>query len=103
MEIKENILRKKIARQIYKVLDPELFISIVDLGLIYGIQIKGKEVLLTMTLTTIGCPLFESIEKEIRSKILSLQEVQSVSIQIVFDPPWSVQMASPKALAELGL
>lgn len=103
MELQDYILRKKIVEQLYKVIDPELFISIVDLGLIYNITIEKKKIIITITLTTIGCPLSATIEKNIRENINLLKIVSTIDILIVFDPPWSPQMISPSARAELGI
>lgn len=99
----DTSLRKKIVLKLKKVYDPELNISIVDLGLVYDIQTQEKNVCVSMTLTTIGCPLFESIEEDIREKLLALNEIETVSLDIIFDPPWSLEMVSPEARIELGL
>lgn len=96
-------LRKKIAHQLQNVLDPELNISIVDLGLVYDIQLKKTIAHITITLTTIGCPLFETIQKDIENTTMKIPEIKGVQVHIVFDPPWSLTMVSPKALAELGM
>ena len=56
-----------------------------------------------MTLTTIGCPLFETIEKEIKEKVGTLGGVTDVAIELTFDPPWSPDNMSESAKAELGL
>jgi metal-sulfur cluster biosynthetic enzyme len=103
MKLHDYILRKKIVEQLYKVIDPELFISIVDLGLIYDITIEKKKIIITITLTTIGCPLSATIEKNIRESIALLKNTSVIDILIVFDPPWSPQMISPSARAELGI
>lgn len=102
MKPQDYILRKKIVEQLYKVIDPELFISIVDLGLIYNIQIEEK-IIITITLTTIGCPLSATIEKQIRQHVGILKSTLALDILIVFDPPWSPKMISPSACAELGI
>ena len=96
-------LRSQIAQQLSLVLDPELFISIVDLGLIYNIYISDQKAIIVMTLTTIGCPLFGVLEKEIKERVSSLESINEVELELIFDPPWSMQMISPKALAELGM
>jgi len=99
----DSHLRSQIAQQLSLVLDPELFVSIVDLGLIYNIHISSKKATVVMTLTTIGCPLFGVLEKEIKERVSSLDSIDEVELELVFDPPWSMQMISPKALAELGM
>ncbi len=94
---------KSIKNKLSEVMDPELDISIVDLGLIYHIKLlPKKQVRLTMTLTTIGCPLFSLIEEEIRGKLKEI-EVNHLRIDLVFDPPWTMDRISPKGKATLGI
>ena len=84
-------------------MDPELNISIVDLGLIYGIKINANnKVVITMTLTTIGCPLFSLIEDEIRIKLKELG-VKDLKINLIFDPPWSMDKMTAKGKVILGI
>ncbi len=85
------------------IMDPELFVSIVDLGLVYAIVIDGGKVHITMTLTTIGCPLFQTIENDIREKLLALPGVTDIDIELTFNPPWDPSRISPEAKAELGM
>lgn len=86
-----------------EVLDPELFLSIVDLGLVYDIQIENKTAIITMTLTTIGCPLFDTIQNDINKAVLSLPDIDEVKVELTFDPPWDYSMMSEFAKAELGV
>lgn len=71
------------------VVDPELDCNIVDLGLIYGIAINGTKVAVTMTLTTPGCPMHESIAWGVRTALLNLEGVDDVEVNVVWDPPWT--------------
>lgn len=97
-------LRPDIAHAIAKVEDPELFVSIVDLGLLYGISSDNTTLTISLTLTTIGCPLFETIEKEVRQEVIKVAPPgTTLKIDIVFDPPWSMEMIAPNARAELGI
>ena len=95
---------KQIREKITEVNDPELNISIVDLGLVYDIEQKNNKVKITMTLTSIGCPLFSLIEQEIKQKLheLGLTENQ-VELVLTFDPPWSMEKMSERAKATLGI
>ncbi|MCL6445327.1 MAG: metal-sulfur cluster assembly factor [Alicyclobacillus sp.] len=81
------------------VLDPEIQIDIVNLGMIYGIDIldEGKKVVVTMTLTTMGCPAYDSIHQEIIDKIKALPGVETVEVNLTFDPPWDKEMMSEEA------
>ncbi|OGI14540.1 MAG: DNA methyltransferase [Candidatus Moranbacteria bacterium RIFCSPHIGHO2_12_FULL_54_9] len=86
------------------VLDPELGVSILDLGLIYEILITEAGVCtITMTLTTIGCPLFAQIQKEIEDRVLEIPEIEDIKIELTFDPPWTVDQMSEEAKIQLGL
>lgn len=101
MKITEKVIKNKLA----EVLDPELNISIVDLGLVYKIdQQKSGVVEVTMTLTTIGCPLFATIEQEIKSKLKEIGITdKKVKLNLTFDPPWSMEKMSERAKAMLGI
>lgn len=90
-------------KKLEEVLDPELYISIVDLGLVYEVKEKGGTVDIKMTLTTLGCPLFETIETEIKDKLKDLKGVKKVNIELTFDPPWSTQRLTEKAKAMMGI
>jgi metal-sulfur cluster biosynthetic enzyme len=71
-----------------QVIDPEVGLSIVDLGLIYDVRIKGSEVRIAMTLTTAGCPMSESIRSGAELALLNLEGVTDAVVELVFDPPW---------------
>jgi metal-sulfur cluster biosynthetic enzyme len=84
--------------------DPEIGISIWQLGLIYNIELdkKKKTVTITMTLTTIGCPLFDHIAGPIREKLMSQGDIKDVFIDLTFEPPWSPEKMSEDAKMQLG-
>ncbi len=84
--------------------DPEIGVSIWDLGLIYDIHIDESigTVKIGMTLTTIGCPLFDLIAGPIRERVGKLPGVEGVDVELTFDPPWSTDRMSPEAKAHLG-
>jgi len=75
-----------------QVIDPELGCNIVDLGLIYSVTVTGGSVLVTMTLTTPGCPMHESISQGAQTALLGLEGVTDAEIEIVWDPPWHPSM-----------
>lgn len=100
----EKKLEATVREQLKKVLDPELGVSILDLGLIYEVVITPEGVCaITMTLTTIGCPLFAQIQKEIEDRVLEIEAINDVKIDLVFDPPWSVDKMTEEAKIQLGL
>jgi metal-sulfur cluster biosynthetic enzyme len=91
-----------IMKKLKEVNDPELNISIVDLGLVYKVEVNNGVVVITMTLTTIGCPLYSLIEQEIYNKLHTIG-LSNVKIMLTFDPPWTMEKMSEKAKAKLGI
>ena len=90
------------------VFDPEIPVNIVDLGLIYGVEIKQREdnsfyVWIDMTLTAPGCGMGPVIAGDAKERILSIPEVSDAHIEIVFDPPWDQSMMSEAAKLQLGM
>ncbi|EKE14843.1 MAG: protein of unknown function DUF59 [uncultured bacterium] len=95
---------KQIKNKLTEVMDPELNISIVDLGLVYDIKIIKNKIKIIMTLTTIGCPLFSLIETQVKDKIKELKvKEEDISLELIFDPPWSMEKMSKRAKAMLGI
>lgn len=95
-------LRDKIINELKNVYDPELNINVVDLGLIYTIEISDEsDVAITMTLTTPGCPLHDSIERGVRYSIQGMEEVRNVNVQIVWEPAWTPERMTPEGLKQL--
>ena len=84
-----SISCERITEALRTVFDPELGISVVDLGLIYGVEADAGRVRITMTLTAPGCPLHESMTEWIRQAVGQIPGVQSVRVVVTFDPPWT--------------
>jgi|SRR3989344_1985682 len=104
MSPKKMSSEDQVRNKLKLVLDPELGVSILDLGLIYEILITEAGVCtITMTLTTIGCPLFAQIQKEIEDRVLEIPEIEDIKIELTFDPPWTVDQMSEEAKIQLGL
>ncbi len=98
-----KLTEKTVKTSLLEVFDPEMNISIMDLGLVYDVKINAdKKVLIRMTLTTLGCPLFPMIERDIKNKVSSLG-AKEVKTELTFDPPWSFEKMSDRAKAMLGL
>jgi len=83
--------------------DPEIPLNIVDLGLIYGVQIDNDRVNVTMTLTTQGCGMGGYISRDAQEKILSLPGVSEATVEVVWEPPWTPERISPEGRKTLGL
>lgn len=86
------------------VIDPELGIDIVNLGLVYDVDLdKDGICTVTMTLTTMGCPLAGHIEQDIKYALHDLPEVQETKVNVVWDPPWDKDKMSRYAKIALGI
>ncbi|MBI4079535.1 MAG: metal-sulfur cluster assembly factor [Candidatus Levybacteria bacterium] len=99
------IQKSDILQKLREVIDPELNINIVDLGLIYDVvvdQDKGK-VTVTMTLTTPGCPLSMVFEEWIPDAVKKITGVKDVTIDLVWDPPWNPDKMSDEVKEQLGI
>ena len=77
---KKDTIPSQVMKKLEDVLDPELYVSIVDLGLIYNVTEKNGNVKITMTLTTFGCPLFSVLEKDIKDKTSQVKGVKNVDV-----------------------
>jgi metal-sulfur cluster biosynthetic enzyme len=74
---------------LHEVADPEFPVSVVDMGLIYGLRREGQTAWVSLTFTAMGCPCMEFIVQDIRSRLLKEPDISSVQIEIVWDPPWT--------------
>jgi len=86
-----------------QVIDPELGCNIVDLGLIYSVQIDANKVRVVMTLTTPGCPMHESIAMGVQQAVLQLDNVIDAEVNVVWDPPWHPSMMTDIGRAATGM
>ena len=86
-----------------EVLDPEVGINIVDLGLVYGIEIDGSRVCVRITLTSAGCPMGESLIEEVKGTLAdTFSSSTPHEVCVVWEPPWSPERMSPQAKQSLG-
>ena len=100
----ENKLESDIIAMLQTVYDPEIPVSIYELGLIYDINIKqNNNVDILMTLTTPHCPVAELLPKQIEDEVATLEEVNRVKVEITWEPTWTQEMMSEAARLELGL
>jgi metal-sulfur cluster biosynthetic enzyme len=84
-------------RALQEVMDPEFPISVVDMGLIRGIHHSSDgEVLVTMTFTSVSCACMQWIESDIRERLLRLDGVHSVRVEIIWDPPWNANQMTDR-------
>lgn len=99
------ITKEKVLQELKTVIDPELNVNIVDLGLIYDIAIKQEKrsVEITMTLTTPGCPLSMVFEEWIPEAVKKVEGVSDVRINLVWEPAWSPDKLSDEAREMMGI
>jgi metal-sulfur cluster biosynthetic enzyme len=95
--------RDAVLEALRNVYDPELGINIVDLGLVYEVEIKDGEVDITYSLTTMGCPIGPMIEEQMQGFLAGVPGVKEVRAEMVLRPPWSPDMMSEEAKAALGV
>jgi FeS assembly SUF system protein len=103
-EYKDDInLGEQIVKVLKGIYDPEIPVDIYELGLIYDVMInEDNDVKILMTLTSPNCPVAESLPQEVEQKIKAIDVVNSVEIELTFDPPWSRDLMSEEAKFELG-
>ncbi len=97
------VTKKMVENKLREVIDPELGINIVDLGLIYKVEVVKGSVYVLMTLTFPGCPLGAIINKEITEKINTLEGVKKIRLEVTFNPPWDLTRITQEARLELGM
>jgi metal-sulfur cluster biosynthetic enzyme len=95
-------LKERVLEVLKHVHDPELGVNIVDLGLVYGVEIEGGTVHVTYTLTTMGCPIGPLIEAEMKQFLSGVEGIEDVNAEMVLRPPWTPEMMSEEAKAALG-
>ena len=84
--------------------DPEIPVDIYELGLVYGVEIDAAGAVdIKMTLTSPSCPVAESLPLEVESKVRALPSVEKVAVEVVWDPPWTMENMSEAAQLQLGL
>ena len=93
---------EEVREKLREVMDPELGVNIVDLGLIYGVEVKGSSITVKMTFTTPACPLLNFLVQNVESKVKELG-LEDVRVELVWDPPWTPERMSPEAKIQLGM
>lgn len=97
------ITEQQVLEALRQVIDPELGCNIVDLGLVYGAEITGDKVHVTMTLTTPGCPMHESISQGAQIAVLGIDGVTDAEVELVWDPPWDPLMMTEQGRIALRI
>ena len=100
----DGALRERVLQALTQVYDPELGINIVDLGLVYDVEVQDNgDVDIRYSLTTMGCPIGPLIEDQIRAFLAPIDGIGEVRPELVFRPPWSPELMSDEAKAALGI
>jgi metal-sulfur cluster biosynthetic enzyme len=94
--------REEVIDALRVVEDPELGMDIVELGLLYDVEVEGPRVHVTFTLTSMGCPVGPMIEEQIREAVVEMPGVADVESELTWDPPWSPERMSDDAKFILG-
>jgi metal-sulfur cluster biosynthetic enzyme len=94
--------REEVVEALRQVEDPELGMDIVDLGLMYDVEVEGPKVKVTYTLTSMGCPVGPMIDEQIGDVTRALPGVEDVETELTWDPPWSPEKMSDDAKFILG-
>ena len=95
--------KEKIIENIKKVFDPEIPVNIYELGLIYDIKIDDGNVEVIMTLTSPFCPVAGSLPKEVAARVSEVDGVKKANVELVFEPPWTMDLMSNEAKLELNM
>ena len=101
-EEQEKVKKEQIINALKRVYDPEIPVDIYEMGLIYDIRINEPNVGILMTLTSPSCPAAQSIPEDVKYRIMEIDGVEHVDVEIVWDPPWGMEMMSEVAKLELG-
>jgi metal-sulfur cluster biosynthetic enzyme len=98
-----KLTKDGVLKVLKNVLDPEIGLNIVDLGFIYGVDVKGNSVNVRMTLTNPGCPMHAMFTHEVEGALKTAFGDVKVNVELVFDPPWSQERMSRDARKKLGI
>ncbi|MEM2923772.1 MAG: PqqD family peptide modification chaperone [Candidatus Nitrosocaldus sp.] len=96
--MKAKVTEQQVLDALKQCMDPEIPLSVVDLGLIYGIDIdEENNIKIRMTMTTPGCPLHNTLVRDVKRALNKVEGIKDVSVEIVWDPPWTPERMSPEA------
>jgi metal-sulfur cluster biosynthetic enzyme len=97
------VTKEKVYEVLQECYDPEIPVNIVELGLVYDVEVKDEHVAVKMTLTAPGCGMGAMIANDARQRILALDDVVEATVDLVWDPPWNPSMISETAKQKLGM
>jgi len=104
MDTNAGAIKERVIAALKTCYDPEIPVDIYELGLIYGVDVSESNVVtVTMTLTSPHCPVAESLPMEVQQKLVMIEGVADVKVDITWDPPWMPEMMSEAARLELNM
>jgi len=101
----QQITEDEVYSALRKCMDPEIPVNIVELGLVYGVQVRSENnnVDIKMTMTTRGCPLHDTLVSDVKRYVGKINGIGNIDVQIVWDPPWSIEKMDPGAREKMGI
>ena len=93
----DDVLRERVQAALCGVIDPEVGIDIVALGLVYGVDVQDGAVHVRLTMTTPACPLGEHLQRDAESRVAAVEGVREVRVELVWSPPWTPDLMSQDA------
>ena len=103
VEASTKLTRDDVLGALKEVYDPEIPVNIVDLGLVYGVEVDEGDVRVKMTLTFAGCGMGPYIAQQAEWAVAEMDEVEDIEVEVVFDPPWTPDMITEDGKRLLGL
>ena len=97
------ITKEQVYEALHECYDPEIPVNIVDLGLVYDVEVNDGQVAVKMTLTAPGCGMGAMIANDAKQKIMDLEGVSDATVDLVWEPPWNPSMISEEAKQKLGI
>ena len=99
----ETLTKNDVVEALHQVEDPELGMDIVELGLLYDVEVQGAKVKVIHSLTSMGCPAGPLIQQDIERVVQDIPDVEAVDTELTFDPPWTPERMSDDAKFILGI
>ncbi|WP_099157201.1 metal-sulfur cluster assembly factor [Virgibacillus ndiopensis] len=97
-------LATEVEASLFEVIDPELGVNVMDLGLIYGVDVDdNNNVNITMTLTTPGCPMHDTISNGVNYRVSQIEGIGEIDVKVVWEPAWSPAKMTDRAKEMLGI
>src|SRR5215472_12764991 len=98
-----KVTNQQVLDSLKECMDPEIPINVVDMGLIYGVDVKDdNNVDIKMTMTTRGCPLHDTLVSDVKRHVGRINGIGDIDVHIVWDPPWSIEKMDPVAREKMG-